>query len=439
MTRIHLRPVNVATEITRVVDSLNCSGCGLCAQFEGVTMQLENGFMRPVVDPQGAARTNADDLRHFRACCPGIRVQAQRGAGAHWDPDFGPVLGAWQAHAVDETIRHEGSSGGALTAITSWLLESGRACRVIGATKDREDPSRTRSVSVQAAPQVRALAGSRYAPTANAAVSEAVSTGTAFVGKPCEAQAVRRLSQERGQRPTIISFFCAGTPDQRATDKLLDELFTGTGADRTRPLCDMRYRGHGWPGEFTAVAADGTTVTTSYSESWGSALGPTVQWRCRVCPDGVGEYSDITASDFWRATPDGYPDFTEGAGVSALLARTAHGLQIIQEAVRAGVIAVAPLDLDDLRAVQPYQHERRDHLVSRRTAARVMGLRTPRMQGFGIWWRALRRPRDSWRQFRGSLSRLRHKFQLDWPWRRLLSALPWGPQGADRETVEEPR
>ncbi|MBE6481652.1 MAG: hypothetical protein E7Z94_04615 [Actinomyces ruminicola] len=426
MTRSTLRPVNVATEINRVVDSLNCSGCGLCGQFEGVTMQLRGGFMRPVVDAEASSRTDSGELRHFRASCPGIRIQAQRRVGARWDPDFGPVLGAWEAYATDETIRHQGSSGGVLTAIASWLLESGRACRVVGARKDRDDPSRTRTQTVEATQEVLSLAGSRYAPAANAAAPEAASTGTAFVGKPCEAQAVRRLSQERGQRPIILSFFCAGTPDQRATDRLLDELFENTDADRSRPLCDMRYRGHGWPGEFTAVAADGTTVSTSYSESWGRALGPTVQWRCRVCPDGVGEYSDVTASDFWRATPDGYPDFTEGAGISALLARTPQGLEIIRDAVKAGVIAVTPLELDDLRLVQPYQHERRDFLVSRRAAARLMGLRPPRMSGFGAWRRALRRPRDSWRQLRGSVSRLRRKFAVAWPWSRFLNGIRRG-------------
>ncbi|NDR52963.1 Coenzyme F420 hydrogenase/dehydrogenase, beta subunit C-terminal domain [Actinomyces sp. 565] len=412
--------MSIATEINRVVDSLNCSGCGLCAQFEGVTMQLHNGFMRPVVDPEAVSRTGAAELAEFRASCPGIRIQAQRGAGIHWDPDFGPVLGAWEAYATDEGMRHEGSSGGVLTAIASWLLESGRACRVVGARKDQADPSRTRSVSVQDPQEARALAGSRYAPAANAAAPDAASSGTAFIGKPCEAQAIRSLSRERGQRPIILSFFCAGTPDQRATDRLLDELFAGTGADRDLPLCDMRYRGHGWPGEFTAVAADGTTVSTSYSESWGKALGPTVQWRCRLCPDGVGEYSDVTASDFWRATPDGYPDFTDGEGVSALLARTPRGLEIIREAEKAGVITVTPLRLDDLRQVQPYQHERRDYLVPRRTAARLMGLHTPRMRGFGAWRRALARPRDSWRQLRGSVSRLRRKFAVDWPWNRSL-------------------
>ncbi|SHE24680.1 Coenzyme F420 hydrogenase/dehydrogenase, beta subunit C-terminal domain [Actinomyces glycerinitolerans] len=430
MTGISKRPVNVATEINRVVDSLNCSGCGLCAQFEGVTMQLQGGFMRPTVSPEAASRMDSEELRHFRASCPGIRTQAQRPAGVQWDSDFGPVLGAWEAYATDETIRHQGSSGGVLTAIASWLLESGRACRVVGARKDRDDPSHTLTQTVEAAQEVLTLAGSRYAPAANAAAPDAATSGTAFIGKPCEAQAIRSLSRERGQRPIILSFFCAGTPDQRATDRLLDELFTGTDADRTRPLCDMRYRGHGWPGEFTAVAADGTTVSTSYSESWGRALGPTVQWRCRVCPDGVGEYSDITASDFWRATPDGYPDFTEGAGVSALLARTPQGLEIIRDAAKAGVISVSPLDLDDLRAVQPYQHGRRDFLVSRRTAARLMGLRTPRMTGFGIWRRALRRPRDSWHQLRGSISRLRRKFSVDWPWGRHKPGTRRGCAGA---------
>lgn len=92
------------------------------------------------------------------------------------------------------------------------------------------------------------LAGSRYAPVSNASAPEALRSSTVFIGKPCEAQAVRRMSTaDGGEPPVILSFLCAGTPRQDATDGLLDEL----GAHR--PLESMWYRGHGWPGSFTAT------------------------------------------------------------------------------------------------------------------------------------------------------------------------------------------
>ena len=110
----------------------------------------------------------------------------------------------------------------------------------------------------------------------------------------------------------------AGTPSQHATDAVLASLGAPPDADLVR----LRYRGEGWPGSFTAQDAAGATWSTSYDASWGAHLGKAVQWRCKICPDGVGESSDVTAGDFWRSDERGYPLFDEGDGFSALVART---------------------------------------------------------------------------------------------------------------------
>jgi coenzyme F420 hydrogenase subunit beta len=41
--------------------------------------------------------------------------------------DWGPVLAAWEGWASDDEIRHRGSSGGAVTALAAFALDSGAA------------------------------------------------------------------------------------------------------------------------------------------------------------------------------------------------------------------------------------------------------------------------------------------------------------------------
>lgn len=406
----------VASRIEDVVRTMRCSGCGLCAQYEGVTMALDDGgYMRPVVAADSPTRTMAAprELALFDGSCPGVAVEAQRPEGADRHPVIGPYAGIWAAHSTDPEARFNGSSGGVLTTIARFLVDTGRQSTVVGARADASDPSRTQTVQTGDAAEVTSLAGSRYAPVSNASAPEALRSSTVFIGKPCEAQAVRRMSTaDGGEPPVILSFFCAGTPRQDATDGLLDEL----GAHR--PLESMWYRGHGWPGSFTATGTDGEAVSVSYSDSWGAALGPTVQWRCRLCADGVGEYSDITAADYWESTPEGYPDFAEKEGVSALIARTRRGYEIVQEAVAAGVIEVEPLEPDALAAVQPYQVTRRQYLPARLAASRTMGVTPPRVRGFSLGRMAVRDPKGLWQQYRGSMSRLRRKFGVEPPWLR---------------------
>lgn len=104
--------------------------------------------------------------------------------------------------------------------------------------------------------------------------------------------------------------------------------------------------------------------------------------------------------------------------MSALIARTRRGYEIVQEAVAAGVIEIEPLEPDALAAVQPYQVTRRQYLPARLAASRTMGVTPPRVRGFSLGRMAVRDPKGLWQQYRGSMSRLRRKFGVEPPWPR---------------------
>ncbi len=390
--------------VASVVRNGNCSGCGTCTLIDrGLEMQLSpDGFQRPVRtghDPSAHAAA-----RRFRATCPGVTVRAQHHDGIPYHPMLGPVAGVWEACATDPEIRRRGSSGGVLTALNAWLVETGEAAHVVGAAADRPEPRRTVPVTITTRAEALEAAGSRYAPVSVCADPRATDPAGATVGKPCEISAVRALTATDGSRaPLLLSFFCAGTPSQHATEALLEDL----GVPAGHRLADMWYRGRGWPGRFTARLQDGSEVSASYDESWGGALGPTVQWRCKICPDGIGESSDVTAGDFWRSDARGYPVFTETDGYSALIARTPRGLDLVRRAVEAGVIDVRPIDADDVAAVQPSQRRRRRTLLGRLAGARAAGAAIPRYRGFGLTRLAMRHGRESIRTARGTFRRVR--------------------------------
>lgn len=388
-------------QISSVVRNGNCTGCGACCLLDaGLQMELnQNGYYRPIrVAPAAAGALDAK----FDRICPGVEVQAQRPAGAVRHRLLGSSFGNWQAWAKDDAIRIQGSSGGTITAIVSWLLESNQITEVVAASTDPDQPRRTVPITLTTSREALAAAGSRYAPVPNAVMAVLGRPDVAFVGKPCEVSAVRALAQETGKAaPLLISFFCAGTPSQWATDSLVERL-SGTGT-----IADLWYRGHGWPGEFTVIGIDGTRTTESYDHSWGKELGPTVQWRCKICPDAVGESADIVAADYWETDEDGYPSFVERDGVSALIARTARGLGVINQAFAEQAVAGSSLDLDDLAAVQPLQTERRETILARAAGALLAGRRVTRFKGFGFWRITRGRPRKLLRVIRGSRRRAR--------------------------------
>ncbi len=397
------------TAIAAVVADGNCSGCGLCVTLAtGYEMRLDAaGFLRPTRAGPTGSRSAADAVVRFERSCPGRRVNAAHPPGARRHPAFGPVVRGFAGWARDPALRYAGASGGVLSALSGWLLSRAADPRVVAAAMDPEEPRRTRTSRIRTPEEVLSHAGSRYAPVANAALAVNLHACDVFVGKPCEVSAVR-ASGPADDSPLLLSFFCAGTPSQHATNNLVTDL----GLAPDEPLTELWYRGRGWPGRFTAVTESGRSVSASYDVAWGESLGRALQWRCRICPDGVGESADLVAADLWERDASGQPDFTEHDGLSALLARTERGAKLLQEALDAGVIDGAELNLSDLEGVQQFQLHRRDSIAARLAGQASTRATIPHFRGFGLlrrtrprpFVRTLRRARRQYRSVRGPSS-----------------------------------
>ncbi|MGO1568204.1 MAG: Coenzyme F420 hydrogenase/dehydrogenase, beta subunit C-terminal domain [Brachybacterium sp.] len=321
----------------------------------------------------------------------------------------------WRAHALDEETRHRGSSGGALTALSTWNLEmNAGGGHAVAALPDA--PRRTVPVTIMRKEDALAAAGSRYAPVAAARDVRRMSSSETVTGKPCEAAAMRSMSGTSGG-PLILSFFCAGTPSQEATDEVITHL-----GGSPNSVKELWYRGRGWPGRFTAVHDDGRTVDTSYDSSWGQTLGPSVPWRCRTCGDGMGESADLVAGDLWDTDERGYPLFEEMDGVSVLIARTPRGERAARAAAEASYVHLEPVTVDEVLAAQPAQVSRRERLLGRLLPTVMMGLPVTRYRGFGLLREASRRPRAIVGEALGAASRLRAR-GYDWAGGRIRPLL----------------
>lgn len=366
--------------VERVVNNDNCTGCGACALVSSrVRMALsDDGYMRPIVS---AGTDSAIETKRFQHVCPGIRVDARAVQAPLSHQTFGKYWSVWEAWAVDPAVRHSGSSAGVITALVQGIVAAGG--RAVGATASAEQPSRTVPVTLTTKEEALSAAGSRYAPVATASHGAGLTSSDAFIGKPCEAAAIRayQLHADTRAEPFLLSFFCAGTPSQLATDSLASDRLGIASEDIER----LRYRGNGWPGEFAVVSRDGESRTLSYKESWGQVLGKALQWRCKICPDGTGQLADVTVGDFWEADSSGYPRFDAASvGRSVVICRTQRGHEHVLRAAQARLIDIRELDIEQLEPVQPLQVDRRSTMAGRIIGTAVAGRAVPRFLGFGV-------------------------------------------------------
>lgn len=347
------------------------------------------GFLRP----RQTAGLSAQEEASLAAVCPALG-QSVEAAGRTDDDLWGPYVRAETGWATDPAVRHAGSSGAGLTAILSHLVASGAVDAVVQTGSSADVPVANATVISTGPDDILTAAGSRYAPSAPlAGLHRLIGDGRryAFVGKPCDAAALRAWSDReapvRDSFPVILSFFCAGVPSQTGAELVLKAL--GTSLPETK---SFRYRGNGWPGRATATLKDGSERSMTYHDSWGKILSKHVQHRCKICADGTGVAADIVCADAWEADDDGYPRFEEADGISLILSRTPLGADIVDAARVAGVVVTESFDIGGLAAIQPGQRERRRALLARLAALRLLGRPVPRYRGLHIWAAARQNP-----------------------------------------------
>lgn len=362
---------NGSPTVDRVMRGQLCTGCGLCASLAGDAIEMTMvapGYSRP--RQHGPVSETAE--KAIAASCPGAVVAAWD-TSARVHPYWGPYRRVLTGHAADPVVRYEGSSGGALSALLIHGLQTGLIDRAIHIKADPDNPTRNILTCSTTADEVIAGAGSRYtASSPLAQIDEALAAGgsMAFVGKPCDVSALRRLAgvDARVDRHVAItlSFFCGGMPSHDGVHRMLKTMDVDP-AD----VVAFRYRGHGWPGSAAATTRDARVVEMSYADSWGGHLSKEVQFRCKICPDAVGGAADVSCADAWYGGETGYPQFDERDGRSLIISRSIAGDRFLETSQAAGALVMEPLDIEEVDLMQPSQ-ARRKRLVAARGAALVL-------------------------------------------------------------------
>jgi coenzyme F420 hydrogenase subunit beta len=339
--------------------------------------------MRPVIgDPNKCSGCNA---------CLGVCPAFELDYSSHRDnPEtireladtFGPVLRIWEGHAIDNEIRFSGSSGGVLTALELYCIEVLGMHGVLHIGANREKPllnvtrlSRTRA-------ELLASTGSRYSPASvcdGLKQIEDAPTSCVFVGQPAEVAALRKaenLRPELRKRVGLrLSFFCAGTPSTLGTIELLKKMGLGE-----NEVGELRYRGNGWPGDFTATSKsiEPACKKMSYTESW-AFLQRFRPYSIHLWPDDTGEAADISCGDPWyRAVEKGE------LGSSLVVARTPLGVEIIDGALAAGYLNLEPSEPWKLVDSQRNLERKRRSVWGRRIAFKIFCLPMTNIRGLPL-------------------------------------------------------
>ena len=358
-----------------------CLGCGLCIKqhYSGRMYLSESGYYYP--------SSNAPIDDKMKKYCPGYSITQKRKKQTKEELLYGPlVLPVMSGYITDKELNFKASSGGVITALLITLFREKMIDSVLQVRESQKDPLKTEAFLSMSESDVMNCMGSRYAPCSlfeNLDHYLNIGDRIAVVGKPCDIAALKAYMKVYPEKTKNIvytfSMMCMGLPSYNATKELV--RFLGVDQQHVEKL---RYRGYGWPGKATIKTTNGNVKSCTYIQSWGAILGRDTLFRCKLCPNGFGEFADITCGDAWHVK-DGEPVFeTDDNGKSLIFVRSEQGKQLLDKAIANGILCVNNYNIKDLPLIQKSQFQRKKYLFGRYLLYRLLISPTFRIQGFHL-------------------------------------------------------
>ena len=389
-------------KLYRIVEDGLCIGCGICQEIAGPdvirVVPAKTGYEHPVV----VGHLDDATVEKIYDVCPGTRVDGLPADCVDPESKHDNVWGYWmriaRAWATDPQTRFEGSTGGVLTALAHYLLDSRQVDFILHARPSSEQPSFGQAHISYSTEDVNQGIGSRYGPTATLIdINQALARQKpfAFIGTPCDIGALRNYARLHGSVNEYVRYWltpvCGGFMAPSSMNNFLQRI-----GIEPESVSALRYRGRGCPGP-TRVEHGAGVSEFHYLDFWGDDES---QWglpfRCKICPDGIGDSADIAASDTWPGGSPTRAGSVDDPGTNAIIARTRAGLELMESAERKGYLTLEyDISPDELSIYQPHQMRKKYSVWARHQGMLDEGLLAPVTHGLRIAELATELPEDT--------------------------------------------
>jgi len=363
-----------------VVKHKLCTGCGTCAGIcprDAIEMAIDTrrGCYVPELD-----KSQCTGCGLCYDACPGHSVDfeglgvALFGEEVLTDIALGRYVGCYIGSAADEELRYGSSSGGLVSSLLIFALETGLIDAALVTRMRRDNALRPEPFLARTREEILSAARSKYCPVAADVMLKEIlarEDKVAVVGLPCHIQGVRKaeecIPKLKKQIRLRISLACSLDYSFLGTERFLKGLGIAPADVEV-----LQYRGRGWPGSMLIRLKDGTERTVPLAEYY-KQLGPYSLRRCTLCSDMLGELSDLSCGDAW------IPEImrTDKLGRSFVVSRTCAGEELLEAAASSEVVELSELGLQELLTSQGHALFKKRKLKARMSLFRWCGRRVP--------------------------------------------------------------
>jgi coenzyme F420 hydrogenase subunit beta len=326
--------------ISKVITSGLCTGCGVCTLFqENSSMIYTSHGPLPSFDAPPP-----EDEVIFKAC-PGKGIDYPELYLAHYGrlPEnylLGPLKAVRTGYACNQDIRYSGASGGVMTQVLIYLLESKRIDGAILAKQGVPTPLEARPVIATTREEIISCAQSVYIPISMLDKLRDLEPGKryALTCLPDQASSLRLLQQLNFPAAKQIKYLLGpytGTALEPEAIRCFLRSFKVSDHD---PVRSLKWRAGEWPGCLEIATRSGRTIR-SPKVYYNFLIPFFITAASLMSMDFANEFCDLSVGDAWS------PKFErEGGGHSVIITRSEEMEEIVSDMEQMGLLALEKID-----------------------------------------------------------------------------------------------
>ena len=335
-----------------VVNAGICFGCGACVAMD---QSEESEMVDSDTGPIPLFTGNADFCIDLKDVCPGYGCDYPSLYKKHYSklPEnwlLGNLEKVRVGHAKDESIRQLGASGGVLTRVLIYMLESGEVDAVIVAEQGSPTPLQARFKIVTTREEIINCAQSIYIQVSMLDSLKLLEPNKryAMVCLPDQSAALRSMQHLGNERALQIKYVVGPYVGTSLQPGALKAFLRSNKVDKNDDVLSLKWRAGEWPG-YLEIRTKSGRVIRSKKVYYNYLIPFFITQGSLQSMDFVNEFADLSVGDAWSPKYE-----KEGGGFSVVVTRTGAMERIIEEMIDANLLSAS--EIDPLHASDMHGH-----------------------------------------------------------------------------------
>lgn len=339
----------------KVASSELCNRCGSCVGLSDgkiVFSDREGKYLPEIVkeidDAMADRIWNACTGKEF--CFPEYRDYFYADI-PNYHEYTGPYYDIFIGYAKDQAIRINAASGGIISAILIYLLETGEVDGVVTLRMSHSKPWLSEPFIARTKGEVLEAAQSKYTiSSVNEILAETADFNgkLAFVGIPPQVQSIRKLQKVKDPAVKNITYIFGPFYGNTLYFSSIRSFLRSYGEKDYTQIKKLYFRYGEWPGNMRIEMQTGKIIELKKFHA--NYLIPFhILKNSLYCTDFTNEFTDISGGDAWA------PVYEErGKGFSMIITRTEKGQELLHRMIENGWVSAGKITEEE--AIRMHSH-----------------------------------------------------------------------------------